>query len=308
MLLQFTDKGIFCPRAGIYIDPWKPVARALIGDSPSKPFGGGEEIGWSSWPKYCALAATHTTPDSHRRAAALAAIGQDVAEFSRKSFEDASAAIKGFSEVKSPVDFFRLQGEFARASTLFAESLALQREQGDRTGSLSTLRGLASGANVWSHMSQATLRNVASCGSGVASSQTASAVATAALVIGITYLPPLVRMPGGDTPTAKDVLAHIAYCSARMGVEHVGIGSDFIGPPHRVIVPSTFSPGAGQPGLAGADVLLTAHGKEPPLVPEAPTVTRRSGLPSPTRTTPSPLFDAASANGCASGNDRLSPC
>jgi phasin family protein len=41
-------------------------------------------------------------------------LGQDVAEFGRKSFEDASAAFKGFAEVKSPADFFRLQGEFVR--------------------------------------------------------------------------------------------------------------------------------------------------------------------------------------------------
>jgi putative mRNA 3-end processing factor len=29
-LLQFTDRGIFCPRAGVYLDPWKPVERAVI--------------------------------------------------------------------------------------------------------------------------------------------------------------------------------------------------------------------------------------------------------------------------------------
>lgn len=29
-LLQFNEKGIFCPRADVYIDPWKPVRRALI--------------------------------------------------------------------------------------------------------------------------------------------------------------------------------------------------------------------------------------------------------------------------------------
>lgn len=29
-LLEFTDKGIYCEAAGIYIDPWRPVARALI--------------------------------------------------------------------------------------------------------------------------------------------------------------------------------------------------------------------------------------------------------------------------------------
>ena len=42
-------------------------------------------------------------------------IGQEVAEFSRKSFEDASAALKGFADVKSPTDFFRLQSDFARS-------------------------------------------------------------------------------------------------------------------------------------------------------------------------------------------------
>jgi len=29
-LLQFTSSGIFCPDAGVYIDPWKPVDRAII--------------------------------------------------------------------------------------------------------------------------------------------------------------------------------------------------------------------------------------------------------------------------------------
>ena len=38
-----------------------------------------------------------------------------------------------------------------------------------------------------------------------------------------------------------------------------GIGDDFIGAPHRVVVPGSFAPGAAQPGLADADVLLTAH-------------------------------------------------
>lgn len=29
-LLTFTDRGIFCPEGGFYIDPWKPVDRALV--------------------------------------------------------------------------------------------------------------------------------------------------------------------------------------------------------------------------------------------------------------------------------------
>ena len=43
-------------------------------------------------------------------------LGQDAAEFSRKSFEDASAALKSFAEVKSATDFFSLQGDFARSA------------------------------------------------------------------------------------------------------------------------------------------------------------------------------------------------
>ncbi len=42
----------------------------------------------------------------------LETVGHEVAEYSRKSFEDASAAHKGFAEVKSATDFFRLQSYF----------------------------------------------------------------------------------------------------------------------------------------------------------------------------------------------------
>jgi phasin family protein len=54
-------------------------------------------------------------------------IGQEVAELSRKSFEEASAALRGFAEVKSPTDFFRLQGDYARGQfdTFVAESAKL---------------------------------------------------------------------------------------------------------------------------------------------------------------------------------------
>jgi phasin family protein len=44
------------------------------------------------------------------------ALGQDAAEYSRKSFEEASAALKGFAEVRSATDLFKLQGDFARAA------------------------------------------------------------------------------------------------------------------------------------------------------------------------------------------------
>ena len=40
---------------------------------------------------------------------------QEAADFSRRSFEEASATLKSFTEVKSATDFFRLQSDFARA-------------------------------------------------------------------------------------------------------------------------------------------------------------------------------------------------
>jgi phasin family protein len=41
-------------------------------------------------------------------------LSQEAAEFGRKSFEEASAAIRTFAEVRSATDFFRLQSEFAK--------------------------------------------------------------------------------------------------------------------------------------------------------------------------------------------------
>ena len=43
-------------------------------------------------------------------------LSQDAAEFGRKSFEEASATLKSFAEVKSPTDFFRLQGDYTRSA------------------------------------------------------------------------------------------------------------------------------------------------------------------------------------------------
>jgi phasin family protein len=42
--------------------------------------------------------------------------GQDAAEYSRKSFESATAALKGLSAVKSPTDFFKLQSDYFRSA------------------------------------------------------------------------------------------------------------------------------------------------------------------------------------------------
>lgn len=43
-------------------------------------------------------------------------LGQEAADYGRRSFEEASAALKSFAEVKSPTDFFKLQGDYARSA------------------------------------------------------------------------------------------------------------------------------------------------------------------------------------------------
>jgi phasin family protein len=52
------------------------------------------------------------------------ALGQEAADYSRKSFEEASAALRSFAEIKSPTDLFRLQSEFAKSQfdSMVAES------------------------------------------------------------------------------------------------------------------------------------------------------------------------------------------
>ena len=51
-------------------------------------------------------------------------LSQEAADYSRRSFEEASAALRSFAEVKSPTDFFRLQSDFARSAfdNVIAES------------------------------------------------------------------------------------------------------------------------------------------------------------------------------------------
>ncbi len=43
-------------------------------------------------------------------------LSQDAADYGRKSFEEASATLKSFAEVKSATDFFKLQSDFARSA------------------------------------------------------------------------------------------------------------------------------------------------------------------------------------------------
>ncbi len=54
-------------------------------------------------------------------------LSQDAAEYSRKAFEEASATLKNFAEVKSATDFFKLQGDYTRAAfdNAIAESARL---------------------------------------------------------------------------------------------------------------------------------------------------------------------------------------
>ncbi|HYG18762.1 MAG TPA: ligase-associated DNA damage response exonuclease [Ohtaekwangia sp.] len=45
-LLDFTDRGIYCPAADVYLDPWKPVKRAIIshGHSDHASWGHGQYL------------------------------------------------------------------------------------------------------------------------------------------------------------------------------------------------------------------------------------------------------------------------
>ena len=42
-------------------------------------------------------------------------LGQEAAEYGRKTFEEATGALRSFAEVKSPTDLFKLQSEFAKS-------------------------------------------------------------------------------------------------------------------------------------------------------------------------------------------------
>jgi phasin family protein len=45
----------------------------------------------------------------------IESLSREAAEYGRKSFEDASGALKSFSEVRSPADLFRLQSDYVRS-------------------------------------------------------------------------------------------------------------------------------------------------------------------------------------------------
>lgn len=49
-------------------------------------------------------------------AKALETVGQDVAEYAKTSFESSTAAMKTLASASSPTEFFKLQGDYARAA------------------------------------------------------------------------------------------------------------------------------------------------------------------------------------------------
>ncbi len=61
---------------------------------------------------------------------------QGAADYNRRSFEQASATLRSFAEVKSPTDFFRLQSEFARTQfdSMVAESARVSETVVKMTG------------------------------------------------------------------------------------------------------------------------------------------------------------------------------
>ena len=63
-------------------------------------------------------------------------LSQGAADYGRRSFEEASATLKSFAEVKSPTDLFRLQSEFARSAfdQLVAESARVSETVVKMTG------------------------------------------------------------------------------------------------------------------------------------------------------------------------------
>jgi len=76
-------------------------------------------------------------------------IGQDAADYGRRSFESATAALKSMSAVKSPADFFKLQSDYVRTAfdSMVAETSknteAMIKLAGDAAQPLSSRMALA---------------------------------------------------------------------------------------------------------------------------------------------------------------------
>jgi len=61
---------------------------------------------------------------------------QGAADYNRRSFEQASATLRSFAEVKSPTDFFRLQSDYARSAfdSMISESARVSETMVKMTG------------------------------------------------------------------------------------------------------------------------------------------------------------------------------
>lgn len=76
-------------------------------------------------------------------------LGQDAADYGRRSFESATAALKSMSAVKSPADFFKLQSDYVRTAfdSMVAETSknteAMIKLAGDAAQPLSSRMALA---------------------------------------------------------------------------------------------------------------------------------------------------------------------
>jgi membrane dipeptidase len=76
------------------------------------------------------------------------------------------------------------------------------------------------------------------------------AIASSGGIVGIVFAAPFVRADGADDPDTalSTIVAHVRYAADRMGVEHVGLGSDFDG----ATMPDELGDAAGLPRLLDA--------------------------------------------------------
>lgn len=107
-------KAVVTKEVNIMTDQLKSAAdkaKTLFADANAKSTKAFEEINEFSKGNIEALV------ESGKIAAkGIEALGQDAAEYSRKQFEGATAALKSLSSVKSPTDFFKLQSDYVRSS------------------------------------------------------------------------------------------------------------------------------------------------------------------------------------------------
>jgi len=80
-LIEFTEKGLYCPPADLYIDPWRPVRRALITHAHADH---------SRWGMGVYAAHRHSIPVMRHRLGSIEAVGVDYGEKLRVNGVDVS--------------------------------------------------------------------------------------------------------------------------------------------------------------------------------------------------------------------------